>query len=41
MNVKTLNKRFKKDSQRMAFLICVNFSEYGGVRKHRIAFLTT
>ncbi|EHK9186278.1 DUF3265 domain-containing protein [Vibrio vulnificus] len=25
----------------MAFLSCVNFSDLGGVRKHRIALLTT
>ncbi|EJG0913814.1 DUF3265 domain-containing protein [Vibrio parahaemolyticus] len=35
------NKRFKTDSQRVAFLSCVNFSDLGGVRKHRIALLTT
>ncbi|EGR0298956.1 DUF3265 domain-containing protein [Vibrio vulnificus] len=25
----------------MAFLLCVDFSDLGGVRKHRIALLTT
>ncbi|EGQ9702572.1 DUF3265 domain-containing protein [Vibrio vulnificus] len=25
----------------MAFLPCVNFSDLGGMRKHRIALLTT
>ncbi|EGQ8156528.1 DUF3265 domain-containing protein [Vibrio alginolyticus] len=25
----------------MAFLLCVKFSDLGGVRKHRIALLTT
>ncbi|EGU9323526.1 DUF3265 domain-containing protein [Vibrio parahaemolyticus] len=35
------NKRFKTDSQRMAFLLCVDFGDLGGVRKHRIALLTT
>ncbi|EJL6332775.1 DUF3265 domain-containing protein [Vibrio cholerae] len=35
------NKRFKTDSQRVAFLPCVNFSDLGGVRKYRIALLTT
>ncbi|MBD1178412.1 hypothetical protein IDG76_18155 [Vibrio cholerae] len=25
----------------MAFVICVKFSDLGGVRKHRIALLTT
>ncbi|EGQ7760035.1 DUF3265 domain-containing protein, partial [Vibrio vulnificus] len=34
------NKRFKADSQRVAFLLCVKFSDLGGVRKHRIALLT-
>ncbi|MCC3845790.1 DUF3265 domain-containing protein [Vibrio parahaemolyticus] len=29
------NKRFKTDSQRVAFLPCVDFSDLGGVRKHR------
>nr|WP_234896193.1 MULTISPECIES: DUF3265 domain-containing protein [Vibrio] len=38
---KTFNKRFKTDSQRMAFLLCVDFSDLGGVRKHGIALLTT
>ncbi|EIP0123073.1 DUF3265 domain-containing protein [Vibrio alginolyticus] len=35
------NKRFKADSQRVALLLCVKFSDLGGVRKHRIALLTT
>ncbi|EIA3186784.1 DUF3265 domain-containing protein [Vibrio parahaemolyticus] len=35
------NKRFKADSQRVAFLLCVDFSDLGGMRKHRIALLTT
>ncbi|ELA7335753.1 DUF3265 domain-containing protein [Vibrio parahaemolyticus] len=35
------NKRFKTDSQRVAFLLCVGFSDLGGMRKHRIALLTT
>ncbi|EJV9416091.1 DUF3265 domain-containing protein [Vibrio vulnificus] len=35
------NKRFKTDSQRVAFLPCVKFCDLGGVRKHRIALLTT
>ncbi|EJX1093015.1 TPA: DUF3265 domain-containing protein [Vibrio vulnificus] len=35
------NKRFKTDSQRVAFLLCVKCSDLGGVRKHRIALLTT
>ncbi|HDI3294250.1 TPA: DUF3265 domain-containing protein [Vibrio cholerae] len=35
------NKRFKTDSQRVAFLACGSFSDLGGVRKHRIALLTT
>ncbi|EHU9451362.1 DUF3265 domain-containing protein [Vibrio vulnificus] len=25
----------------MAFLLCVKFSDLGGVRKHRVALLTT
>ncbi|ENB4343865.1 DUF3265 domain-containing protein [Vibrio parahaemolyticus] len=25
----------------MAFLLCVDFSDLGGIRKHRIALLTT
>ncbi|EJC6852890.1 DUF3265 domain-containing protein [Vibrio parahaemolyticus] len=29
------NKRFKTDSQRVAFLPCVKFSDLGGMRKHR------
>ncbi|EJO2026869.1 DUF3265 domain-containing protein [Vibrio parahaemolyticus] len=29
------NKRFKTDSQRVAFLPCVNFSYLSGMRKHR------
>ncbi|RZQ16846.1 hypothetical protein D8T40_22420 [Vibrio vulnificus] len=35
------NKRFKTDSQRVAFPPCVDFSDLGGVQKHRIALLTT
>ncbi|EIX4882571.1 DUF3265 domain-containing protein [Vibrio cholerae] len=35
------NKRFKTDSQRVAFSQCVKFSDLGGMRKHRIALLTT
>ncbi|EGR2798151.1 DUF3265 domain-containing protein [Vibrio cholerae] len=35
------NKRFKTDSQRVAFLPCVKFNGLGGVRKHRVALLTT
>ncbi|ENM5795745.1 DUF3265 domain-containing protein [Vibrio mimicus] len=35
------NKRFKTDSQRVAFLPCVDFSDQGGMREHRIALLTT
>ncbi|EIQ7476582.1 DUF3265 domain-containing protein [Vibrio parahaemolyticus] len=29
------NKRFKRDSQRVAFLSCVDFSDLGVMRKHR------
>nr|WP_305887625.1 DUF3265 domain-containing protein [Vibrio vulnificus] len=29
------NKLFKSDSQRVAFLLCVAFSVYGCMRKHR------
>ncbi|AUB88987.1 DUF3265 domain-containing protein [Vibrio sp. V09_P4A23P171] len=35
------NKRFKTDSQRVALSSCVNFSDFGGVQKYRIALLTT
>lgn len=35
------NKRFKADSQRMAFLSCVKFNDLGGMRKLRVALLTT
>ncbi len=35
------NKRFKTDSQRVAFVICGKFSDFGGMRKRRIALLTT
>ncbi|EHK9078474.1 DUF3265 domain-containing protein [Vibrio parahaemolyticus] len=35
------NKRFKTDSQRVAFLLCVDFSGLGDMRQHRIALLTT
>ncbi|HAS6630820.1 TPA: DUF3265 domain-containing protein [Vibrio parahaemolyticus] len=38
---KPVNKRFKTDSQRVAFLPCVDFSDYSGMRKRRIALLTT
>ncbi|TVN38043.1 DUF3265 domain-containing protein [Vibrio cholerae] len=41
MHLKKVNKRFKTDSQRVAFLMCVDLSDYGGVRKHRVALLTT
>ncbi len=27
------NKRFKRDSQRVAFLLCVGFCDYGVMRK--------
>ncbi len=27
------NKRFKRDSQRVAFLLCVGFGDYGVMRK--------
>ncbi len=30
---KALNKRFKRDFQRAAFLLCVSFSGYGVMRK--------
>ncbi|ELV8627356.1 DUF3265 domain-containing protein [Vibrio cidicii] len=39
--MRAYNKRFKTDSQRVAFLLCVKFSDLGGMRKHRIALLTT
>ncbi|HCM0712924.1 TPA: DUF3265 domain-containing protein [Vibrio parahaemolyticus] len=29
------NKRFKTDSQRVAFVVCGKFSDLGGMRKHR------
>ncbi len=29
----TLNKRFKRDSQRVAFSLCVGFGDYGVMRK--------
>ncbi|EGQ8221284.1 DUF3265 domain-containing protein [Vibrio parahaemolyticus] len=35
------NKRFKTDSQRVAFLPCVDFGDLGGMRKRCIALLTT
>ncbi|ARC19795.1 TPA: DUF3265 domain-containing protein [Vibrio parahaemolyticus] len=35
------NKRFKTDSQRVAFSACIAFSDLVGLRKHRIALLTT
>ncbi|EIU7748514.1 DUF3265 domain-containing protein [Vibrio vulnificus] len=28
------NKLFKRDSQRVAFLLCVGFSDLGGMRQH-------
>ncbi|EJL6492871.1 DUF3265 domain-containing protein [Vibrio cholerae] len=31
------NKRFKRDSQRVAFLLCVNFCDYGVMRKLVVA----
>ncbi|ELA9558531.1 DUF3265 domain-containing protein [Vibrio parahaemolyticus] len=37
----THNKRLKTDSQRVAFLSCVDFSYLGGMRKRRVALLTT
>ncbi|HAS6345871.1 TPA: DUF3265 domain-containing protein, partial [Vibrio vulnificus] len=30
---KSHNKRFKRDSQRVAFLLCVGFCDYGVMRK--------
>ncbi|ENP0856660.1 DUF3265 domain-containing protein [Vibrio vulnificus] len=35
------NKRFKTDSQRVAFLPCVDFSDLGGCGSIGIALLTT
>ncbi|TBT52490.1 DUF3265 domain-containing protein [Vibrio parahaemolyticus] len=35
------NKRFKTDSQRVAFVVCGKFSVLGGVQKHCISLLTT
>ncbi|HCM1316977.1 TPA: DUF3265 domain-containing protein [Vibrio parahaemolyticus] len=35
------NKRFKTDSQRVAFLPCVDFCDLGGMRRHSSALLTT
>ncbi|TOI58782.1 DUF3265 domain-containing protein [Vibrio parahaemolyticus] len=35
------NKRFKADSQRVAFVVCSKFSDVGGLQKHSIALLTT
>ncbi len=35
------NKRFKTDSQRVAFVVCGKLSDLGGVQEHRIALLTT
>ncbi|AYO14225.1 DUF3265 domain-containing protein [Vibrio owensii] len=29
------NKLFKRDSQRVAFSLCVGLSVYGGMRRHR------
>ncbi|MBE4431474.1 DUF3265 domain-containing protein [Vibrio parahaemolyticus] len=37
----THNKRLKTDSQRVAFLSCVDFSDLGGMRKRSVALLTT
>ncbi|MBE5179773.1 DUF3265 domain-containing protein [Vibrio parahaemolyticus] len=31
---------FKSDSQRVAFSPCVDLSDLGGMRQHRIALLT-
>ncbi len=31
--VRPVNKRFKMDSQRAAFLLCVGFCDYGVMRK--------
>ncbi|PNM43068.1 DUF3265 domain-containing protein [Vibrio harveyi] len=33
--INTFNKLFKRDSQRVAFLLCVGFSDLGGMRRHR------
>lgn len=33
INKKMLNKRFKRDSQRVAFLLCVDFCGYGVMQK--------
>ncbi|EJG0899141.1 DUF3265 domain-containing protein, partial [Vibrio parahaemolyticus] len=33
--INTFNKLFKRDSQRVAFLLCVGFSDLGGMRWHR------
>ncbi|HGS4506958.1 TPA: DUF3265 domain-containing protein [Vibrio cholerae] len=33
MHLKTHNKRFKRDSQRVAFLLCVDFCGFGVMRK--------
>ncbi|MCA3928916.1 DUF3265 domain-containing protein [Vibrio vulnificus] len=41
MHSQAPNKRFKTDSQRVAFLLCVDFSDLGAMQKHRIALLTT
>ncbi len=35
------NKRFKTDSQRVALVVCGKFSDLGGLRKYRMALLTT
>ncbi len=35
MEPKKHNKLFKSDSQRVAFLLCVGFSVYGGIRELR------
>ncbi len=33
INEKMLNKRFKRDSQRVAFLLCVGLCDYGVMQK--------
>ncbi|EHH1242055.1 DUF3265 domain-containing protein [Vibrio parahaemolyticus] len=35
------NKQFKWDSARVAFVVCGEFSDLGGMQRHRIALLTT
>ncbi|EKO3396461.1 DUF3265 domain-containing protein [Vibrio fluvialis] len=41
MSGKKYNKLLKSVSQRVAFLLCVDFIDLGGLRQHRIALLTT